>query len=128
MRVGDLMLTSAKAASAAKGDAVSVFLRPESFRLSRKEGPWEGTVEFSIYHGDCWDYHVRIGEQLLRVRVYQEKVGIAHGDRVFLSPDPETAMVLPRESAGPEPADSAPRPSRSRPDKARRQPLGRSTH
>jgi iron(III) transport system ATP-binding protein len=107
VRVGDLMLTSAKETSFAKGDAVSVFLRPESFRLSRKEGPWEGIVEFSIYHGDCWDYHVRIGEQLLRVRVYQEKVGIAHGDRVFLSPDPETAMVLPREPAAPGLADSA---------------------
>jgi iron(III) transport system ATP-binding protein len=107
VRVGDLMLTSAKATSFAKGDAVSVFLRPESFRLSRREGPWEGIVEFSIYHGDCWDYHVRIGEQLLRVRVYQEKVGIAHGDRVFLSPDPETAMVLPREPVAPGLADSA---------------------
>jgi len=107
VRVGDLTLTSAKANGVAKGDEVSVFLRPESFRLSRKEGPWEGTIEFSIYHGDCWDYHVRVGEQLLRVRVYQEKVGIAHGDRVFLSPDPETAMVLSRESVAPGVADSA---------------------
>jgi iron(III) transport system ATP-binding protein len=107
VRVGDFMLTSAKATGVAKGDAVSVFLRPESFRLSRKEGPWEGTVEFSIYHGDCWDYHVRVGEQLLRVRAYQEKVGIAHGDRVYLSPDPETAMVLPRQPAAPGLAGSA---------------------
>jgi iron(III) transport system ATP-binding protein len=107
VRVGDFTMTSAKADGFAKGDAVSVFLRPESFRLSRKEGAWKGTVEFSIYHGDCWDYHVRVGEHLLRVRVYQEKVGIAHGDNVFLSPDPETAMVHPRESLTPELADSA---------------------
>ena len=107
VRVGDFTMTSAKADGFAKGDTVSVFLRPESFRLSRKEGPWQGTVEFSIYHGDCWDYHVRVGEHLLRVRVYQEKVGIAHGDAVFLSPDPETAMVHPRESFTKEPADAA---------------------
>jgi iron(III) transport system ATP-binding protein len=107
VRVGDFTMTSTKADGFAKGDAVSVFLRPESFRLSRKEGSWKGTVEFSIYHGDCWDYHVRVGEHLLRVRVYQEKVGIAHGDSVFLSPDPETAMVHPRESITPERADSA---------------------
>ena len=107
VRVGDFTMTSAKADGFAKGDAVSVFLRPESFRLSRREGSWKGTVEFSIYHGDRWDYHVRVGEHLLRVRVYQEKVGIAHGDSVFLSPDPETAMVHPRESRTPEPADSA---------------------
>jgi iron(III) transport system ATP-binding protein len=107
VRVGDSMVTCTKADGFAKGDAVSVFLRPESFRLSRKEGPWKGTVEFSIYHGDCWDYHVRVGEHLLRVRVYQEKVGIAHGDSVFLSPDPEGAMVHPRESFTPERTDSA---------------------
>jgi iron(III) transport system ATP-binding protein len=107
VRVGDSTLTCTKADGFAKGDAVSVFLRPESFRLSRKEGPWKGTVEFSIYHGDCWDYHVRVGEHLLRVRVYQEKVGIAHGDSVFLSPDPESAMVHPRESVTPESTDSA---------------------
>jgi iron(III) transport system ATP-binding protein len=98
VRLGDLVLTCAKAGDVAKGDAVSVFLRPESVRLSRREGPWEGTIEFSIYHGDCWDYHVRVGGQLLRVRVYQEKVGIAHGDRVFLTPDPETAIVVSQQS------------------------------
>ena len=107
VRVGDSMVTCTKADGCAKGDAVSVFLRPESFRLSRKEGPWKGTVEFSIYHGDCWDYHVRVGEHLLRVRVYQEKVGIAHGDSVFLSPDPEGAMVHPREAFTPERTGSA---------------------
>jgi iron(III) transport system ATP-binding protein len=101
-------MTSAKADGFAKGDAVSVFLRPESFRLSRREGSWKGTVEFSIYHGDRWDYHVRVGEHLLRVRVYQEKVGIAHGDGVFLSPDPENAMVLPRQTSAANLGDSAP--------------------
>jgi iron(III) transport system ATP-binding protein len=80
------------------GDRVNVFLRPESFRLSRKppEGPaWEGTVDFRIYRGDCWDYHVRVGESALKVRVYREKAGIAHGDRVFLVPDEESAIVMP---------------------------------
>ena len=72
--------------SAQVGDRVSVFMRPESFRLSRKqhsEDAWQGTVEFSIYHGDCWDYHVRVGEDVLKVRVYQEKVGLSHGDQVY---------------------------------------------
>ncbi|MBO0822682.1 MAG: ABC transporter ATP-binding protein [Actinobacteria bacterium] len=80
------------------GDRVSVFMRPESFRLSRKnpEVPcWQGTVEFSIYHGDCWDYHVRVGDQMLKVRIYREKVGLAHGDRVFLVPDEQMAIVMP---------------------------------
>ena len=118
VRVGDFLMTSAKADGFAKGDAVSVFLRPESFRLSRKEGPWKGTVEFSIYHGDCWDYHVRVGPHLLRVRAYQEKVGIAHGDGVSFHPIriPRWSITggrLPRNSRIP------PRPSQSPPERER---------
>ncbi len=91
-------LTCRSCTGVARGDQVSVFMRPESFRLSRKrksDGAWEGHVEFSIYHGDCWDYHVRLGEQMLKVRVYQEKLGIAHGDPVFLEPDEESVIVMP---------------------------------
>ncbi|MGH3416479.1 MAG: ABC transporter ATP-binding protein, partial [Actinocrinis sp.] len=57
----------ARPGDAAVGDRVSVFMRPESFRLSRKqhsEEAWPGTVEFTIYHGDCWDYHVRVDTSL----------------------------------------------------------------
>jgi iron(III) transport system ATP-binding protein len=93
--------------SAATGDEVSVFMRPESFRLSRKqhsEDAWPGTVVFSIYHGDCWDYHVRVDEDVLKVRVYQEKIGLSHGDAVFLEPDPDSAIVISgRREPAPEP-------------------------
>jgi iron(III) transport system ATP-binding protein len=94
---GALSMRCSNAGSAEKGDEVSVFMRPESFRLSRRQhsaDAWQGTIEFSIYHGDCWDYHVRIGEQMLKVRVYQEKVGIAHGDPVFVEPDCDSAIVM----------------------------------
>ena len=80
------------------GQQVSVFMRPESFRLSRRrhsDAAWTGAIEFSIYHGDCWDYHVRVGDDLLKVRVYQEKVGLEHGDQVYLEPDPDSAIVMP---------------------------------
>jgi iron(III) transport system ATP-binding protein len=95
--------------SAQVGDRVSVFMRPESFRLSRKQhsdDAWLGTVEFSIYHGDCWDYHVRLGEELLKVRVYQEKVGLAHGDQVYLQPDTESAIVMSAAAVAPAQADA----------------------
>ena len=81
----------------AVGDQVSVFMRPESFTLSRRrhsEGAWPGNVEFSIYHGDCWDYHVQCGTDLLRVRVYKEKLGLSHGDPVFLEPDEASAIIM----------------------------------
>jgi iron(III) transport system ATP-binding protein len=105
--------------SAAAGDAVSVFMRPESLRLSRRQHSaeaWPGTVEFTIYHGDCWDYHVRVADRTLTVRVYQEKVGLQRGDKVFLEPDPDAAIVMPMGSPDPEPASlpapgSAPVPS-----------------
>jgi iron(III) transport system ATP-binding protein len=94
------------------GDEVTVFMRPESFRLSRRqhsEDAWPGVIAFSIYHGDCWDYHVRLGDDVLKVRVYQEKVGLERGDKVFLEPDGENAIVMPKKAAGDEAAaDSAP--------------------
>jgi iron(III) transport system ATP-binding protein len=92
-----------------EGDAVSVFLRPESFRLSRRqhsEDAWKGVVEFSIYHGDCWDYHVRVGDDVLKVRVYREKVGLSHGDAVFLEPDCESVIVMPAAGAPAEPDET----------------------
>jgi iron(III) transport system ATP-binding protein len=95
--------------SAQVGDRVSVFMRPESFRLSRKQhsdDAWLGTVEFSIYHGDCWDYHVRLGEELLKVRVYQEKVGLVHGDQVYLEPDTDSAIVMSAADAVPAQAEA----------------------
>lgn len=98
---GPLSMTCQQKGSAQQGDRVSVFMRPESFRLSRREhsgDSWQGTIEFSIYHGDCWDYHVRLGEHLLKVRVYREKVGLAHGDVVFLEPDSDSAIVMSASS------------------------------
>ncbi|HEV7656469.1 MAG TPA: ABC transporter ATP-binding protein [Mycobacteriales bacterium] len=83
--------------TASPGDEVSVFMRPESFRLSRRQHSdeaWPGTIVFSIYHGDCWDYHVRVDDEVLKVRVYQEKIGLSHGDAVFLEPDPDSAIVI----------------------------------
>jgi iron(III) transport system ATP-binding protein len=94
--------------TAAPGAEVSVFMRPESFRLSRRrhsDEAWPGTIEFSIYHGDCWDYHVRVDDDVLKVRVYQEKIGLSHGDAVFLEPDPDSAIVISgrRSAAADEP-------------------------
>ncbi|SFF40446.1 iron(III) transport system ATP-binding protein [Actinacidiphila alni] len=87
----------------AVGSRVNVFIRPESLVLSRKDPSgrgWKGTVEFSIYHGDCWDYHVRVGDTLLRSRMYREKIGLAHGDPVFVVPEQETAIAITETPEG----------------------------
>jgi ABC-type Fe3+/spermidine/putrescine transport system ATPase subunit len=110
VRFGARSMRCAKCGEVKVGDRVSVFMRPESFRLSRKRhsaDAWPGSIEFSIYHGDCWDYHVRVGEEVLKVRVYQEKVGIAHGDAVFLEPDEDSAILMAGRSAPPPEPDPA---------------------
>ena len=102
VRIGTRSIVCAKCGDVEPGDRVSVFMRPESFRLSRRQhsdDAWPGKVEFSIYHGDCWDYHVRLDDDVLKVRVYQEKVGLSHGDAVFLEPDPDSAIVMPSAAA-----------------------------
>lgn len=93
-------LTCGSLEGANPGDVVSVYMRPESFALSRRrhsEQAWSGRIEFGIYHGDCWDYHVRVGDYLLKVRVYKEKVGLSHGDTVYLEPEQGSAIVMPAE-------------------------------
>jgi iron(III) transport system ATP-binding protein len=84
----------------APGDEVSVFMRPESFRMSRRpksDVDWSGVIDFSIYQGDCWDYHVKLAsDESVKVRVYREKVGLSHGDQVYLEPDQDSALVMPK--------------------------------
>lgn len=102
------------------GDAVRVFIRPENFELSRKrhaDENWEGTVRFSIYQGDCWDYTVDVNGVDVRVRVHKEKVGLGYGSAVHLQPDGlETVVMGLRDGAvyhGPDafPSSSSTSPS-----------------
>ncbi|MEA2722005.1 MAG: iron(III) transport system ATP-binding protein, partial [Candidatus Eremiobacteraeota bacterium] len=80
------------------GMSVRVFIRPENVELSRKrhaDEDWAGTVRFSIYQGDCWDYTVDVNGADVRVRVHKEKAGLGHGDAVHLRPDGSEAVVMP---------------------------------
>jgi len=79
------------------GDQVTLFLRPESLGLRRRrhsDEAWEAAIQFSIYAGDAWDYHVAVGSRVLRARVYNEKVGLTHGDTVYLHPDVEAITIF----------------------------------
>jgi iron(III) transport system ATP-binding protein len=80
------------------GDSVRVFVRPENLELSRKrhgDEDWSGTVRYSIYQGDCWDYTIDVNGTDVRVRVHNEKVGLGHGDAVHLRADGSEAVVMP---------------------------------
>ncbi|MFN2460655.1 MAG: ABC transporter ATP-binding protein [Candidatus Velthaea sp.] len=81
----------------AAGESVRVFLRPENVALSRKrhaDEDWEGSVRFSIYQGDCWDYIVDVRGVDVKVRVHKERAGLGHGDTVHLQPDGTEAVVM----------------------------------
>jgi iron(III) transport system ATP-binding protein len=92
------------AGDARPGEAVRVFIRPENVALSRRrhaDDDWEGTVRFSIYQGDCWDYTVDVNGLDVRVRVHKEKAGLGHGDIVHLRLDGTEAVVMRESDAGP---------------------------
>jgi iron(III) transport system ATP-binding protein len=99
------------AAGVHAGESVRVFVRPESFTLSRKrhhEEHWAGTVRFSIYQGDCWDYTIDVNGADVKVRVHREKAGLRFGDLVHLEPDGNEAVVMrTRDGAVVEPLASS---------------------
>lgn len=89
------------------GDRVTVFLRPESLRLSRSrksETAWRGQVAFSIYRGDSWDYHVDVTGARLRVRMYREKIGLAVGESVYVEADEDSVILIPSSIGTPSPS------------------------
>ncbi len=102
---GRLVITTAQGIVVAEpmpglreGDGVHVYIRPESFELSRKphgDDDWAGIVRYSIYQGDCWDYAVDVNGVDVKVRVHREKAGLVHGDTVHLRPDGTEAVVMP---------------------------------
>jgi iron(III) transport system ATP-binding protein len=80
-----------------QGDRVSVFMHPETFRIARtrsSDRAWAATVEFGIYHGDSWDYRLRVGQEQIKVRAYGERTALARDDEVWLEYDPELAVVM----------------------------------
>jgi iron(III) transport system ATP-binding protein len=80
------------------GDSVRVFIRPESFELSRKrhgEEDWPGVIRVCTYQGDSWDYTVDVKGLDIRVRVHKERAGLGPGDAVHLQPDGSEAVVMP---------------------------------
>lgn len=95
----------------AVGEAVTAFLHPENFSLTRhrhSDEPWEGYVQSSIFRGDSWDYHVKVGEDLIKVRVFQDKIGLAFGDQVFLEPKESAVLMRSGSTQSVDPSADAP--------------------
>ena len=77
------------------GNACDVVLRPEGAFLS-DEGNLEGRVEYSCFMGAYQDYHVKVGETLVKIQEYNPKNRKIYkvGDKVFLNFEDNTLYAL----------------------------------
>ena len=87
--IGSPRMNLIEGPEAARHAAHTIGIRPEHLAVSTGEGAWEGTVGVSEHLGSDTFLHVHgtAAGQTLTVRAGGE-VGLNHGDRVFLTPDP----------------------------------------
>ncbi len=70
------------------GAGVTIGIRPEHVRLSRDSGHWQGVVKVAEHLGADTFAHVAVaGLGMITVRISGEQA-VAHGDTVWLTPDP----------------------------------------
>jgi spermidine/putrescine ABC transporter ATP-binding subunit len=85
--------------AAGRSGEVQVMVRPEDVRIHSaiNGGPphaLAGEVAASTFHGFYWMHRVRSGDNLLAVRETAESPSVAVGDRVFLTIEPDRAVLL----------------------------------
>ena len=76
-------------------DNCSVVLRPEGASLS-DEGDLSGIVEYSCFMGAYQDYHIMVGDTLVKIQEYNPKNKKTYnvGDKVFLNFEDNTVYAL----------------------------------
>jgi multiple sugar transport system ATP-binding protein len=75
--------------AAADYDATTIGARPEHISLSKDSGKWNGVVTVAEHLGSDTFLHVKVdGVGSMTARASGE-FGVKHGDRVFLTPDPD---------------------------------------
>jgi iron(III) transport system ATP-binding protein len=80
-----------------KGEPVTVAVRPESLTLSTEPvlgmNSIEGTVDIGLFVGEAVDYHVRVGELLVRVKG-SPRTHFRRHDKVYIGIPPEDCAVI----------------------------------
>ena len=86
MRVGDKVVTVLSDADAHKGDRCEIVLRPEAIAIG-DSGMLPCTVELSCFMGSYQNYHVRVGDTLVKIadNCPVNKKIFAVGDQAFIS-------------------------------------------
>jgi len=85
--IGSPKMNFIEGAEAAAQGAHAIGIRPEHVAVSTTAGTWAGTVGVSEHLGSDTFLHVQTEYGVINVRTGGE-VGLHHGDRVFLTPDP----------------------------------------
>jgi iron(III) transport system ATP-binding protein len=83
------------------GDAVDVYLHPESLELHADPvhaTAWRGVVEVVVYRGEHTDYEVQTGGQTVKVRAYRRSRLFDIGDEVWVAPLEGAALLVQREA------------------------------
>ncbi|GGL73493.1 ABC transporter ATP-binding protein [Wenxinia marina] len=88
--IGSPKMNLIDGAEAAKHGARTIGIRPEHIDVSPQAGTWEGTVGVSEHLGSDTFFHVHVDgmKEPITVRAGGE-VGLHHGDKVYLTPQPE---------------------------------------
>jgi iron(III) transport system ATP-binding protein len=85
-------------ASMSSGTQALVTVRPESFVVTKEKrageiNVLEGTVEKSVFLGECIDCQILVGRQTVRVKLPPTS-DLGQGDRVYLEFDPRACILL----------------------------------
>ncbi|MEM6636320.1 MAG: ABC transporter ATP-binding protein [Pseudomonadota bacterium] len=88
--IGSPKMNFMEGSEAQKHNAFAIGVRPEHIAASPDEGTWKGTVGVSEHLGSDTFFHVQVEGQAnpITVRAGGE-VDLHHGDKIFLTPDPE---------------------------------------
>ncbi|WP_213453519.1 ABC transporter ATP-binding protein [Rhizomonospora bruguierae] len=82
------------------GDAVDVYLHPESLKLraTRPDSTaWRGVVKAVVYRGEHTDYAVQTGQQTMKVRLYRGSHLFEIEDEVWVTPLDGGALLVRSE-------------------------------
>ena len=95
VRVGDKVVTVLSDADAHKGAQCEIVLRPEAIAIG-DSGMLPCTVELSCFMGSYQNYHVRVGDTLVKIadNCPVNKKIFAVGDQAFISFDKACAHLL----------------------------------
>ena len=100
--LGDAAINIGSTLKIAIGDEVTLMFRPQAVDLAasapRSPNRWPGVIHTSKFLGAHWQYHVRVGEQLIQVWS-NDRSPFSEGDPVLVVTDPSNLVALSSKSS-----------------------------